>query len=439
MSGIGIDSFYVLKSEDSHHIHAHGAWALDLSINVGDRYTNDYGSPVVIGEFECIDPHVSTADTEPGVGSNWATVWIFVGIGATGPTGATGAQGASSPAKTCNARLTFESGVPVSFSDQVNKQTLYLTPYKGNELGLYYSGAWTVHNFSEVSLSIAALIANSIYDIFAHWNGSAVVLSALLWKKITATSSPTAGTNKVISVNDTTGVVAGDYVTVADVSHSELARVNAVVASTSITVDSLANSYTLPSINYPSRGTALVMQDGVLSLSGDTTKRYMGSIFIGGTAGYCDDSALNRCLWNFYNQKKRLLRWIVDPSVGSWSLVSNTTWRGSNGQVTYKVRFLYPIQEDIIRLMTAQETSGTGYHASVGIGHNRTNGNDALSAGCYSGGTANLVTTATYDDIPNLGIHDMFCVEIGDSAGTAYGHQAATRFCDFNLSGEITC
>lgn len=449
MADIGIDSFYVLKSEDSHHIHAHGTWALDLSINVGDRYTNEYGSPIVTGEFECVDGHVSTADTEPGVGSNWSEPlgpWRFVGMGGMGPTGATGAQGASSPAKTCNARLTLESGVPVSFSDQTNKQTLYLSPFKGDELGLYYGAAWTVHNFTEVSLSLAALVANSIYDIFAYWNGAAAVLAALLWKQVTATSSPTAGSNKVISMSDTAGVVAGDYVTVADVSHSELARVNAVVASTSITVDALANSYTLPTINFPSRATALVTQNGVLSLSGDTTKRYMGSIFIGATAGYCDDSAVSRGVWNYYNRMSRTLKWKIASGTSSWTMGGTSAWRGSNGQVTYKVRFLYPIQEEIINLQNRQAAlvSSAGGIANLGLGHNRTTDDDSSSlAGlehAWSGSTS--VTGfigATYAEVPNLGIHDIFCVERG--TGTAYGHKSGSTSAasDLAITGSINC
>jgi hypothetical protein len=81
----------------------------------------------------------------------------------------------------CFGRLTLTTGVPVTTSDVTAATTLYFTAYKGDQIGLYSAGVWTVRSFSEVSLSLAALNANTNYDIFAYDNTGAVALEALAW------------------------------------------------------------------------------------------------------------------------------------------------------------------------------------------------------------------------------------------------------------------
>lgn len=78
-------------------------------------------------------------------------------------------------------RLTCQSGVPVTSSNLSGQTTLYLTPYIGNQIGLYSSGAWALRASAEVSLSLSGHTANFNYDIFAYWNGSAVVLESVIW------------------------------------------------------------------------------------------------------------------------------------------------------------------------------------------------------------------------------------------------------------------
>ena len=67
----------------------------------------------------------------------------------------------------------------------------------------------------------------------------------------TASNSPTSGSNKIISITNTTGMVAGGTVVIKDATFEELATIatDGVVASTSITVNSLAHSYTTPAVH----------------------------------------------------------------------------------------------------------------------------------------------------------------------------------------------
>lgn len=82
----------------------------------------------------------------------------------------------------CYGRLTLESGVPVSTTDQLAKTTLYFTPYNGNTIGIYDgSSEWDLFNFNELSLSLSGYTANTNYDIFIYNNGGTLTLESTAW------------------------------------------------------------------------------------------------------------------------------------------------------------------------------------------------------------------------------------------------------------------
>jgi len=64
------------------------------------------------------------------------------------------------PQSFCNGRLTLESGVPVSTSDQTAKTNVYFTPYLGNCIGIYDGTSWTLQTFSELTLAIGTTTAS---------------------------------------------------------------------------------------------------------------------------------------------------------------------------------------------------------------------------------------------------------------------------------------
>lgn len=76
----------------------------------------------------------------------------------------------------CDGRLTLESGVPVSSADQTSKTIIYFTPYLGNAIGLYDGTKWQLIHFTEVSISLGTLVADTNYDIFAFNNAGTVAL-----------------------------------------------------------------------------------------------------------------------------------------------------------------------------------------------------------------------------------------------------------------------
>jgi len=92
----------------------------------------------------------------------------------------------TTPFSLAQGRLTLQTGVPVSVTDQLAKTTLYFTPFRGSQIALYDGAStWTVLTFAELSLSLAGLTASTPYDIWAYNNSGVVALEALIWTNIT--------------------------------------------------------------------------------------------------------------------------------------------------------------------------------------------------------------------------------------------------------------
>ena len=126
-----------------------------------------------------------------------------------------------------NGRLTLESGVPVSSTDQTAKTTVYYTPYNGNLLSLYNGTSWNAYSFAELSITTSGLSANANYDIFAYVSGSTVTL-----EYSSAWTNDTTRANALSLLN-------GVYVKSSDNTRRYLGSIRSN-ASTQFT-DSLAN------------------------------------------------------------------------------------------------------------------------------------------------------------------------------------------------------
>lgn len=80
----------------------------------------------------------------------------------------------------CQARLTLTTGVPVTTADVTAAGTLYLTPYKGNKIGLYDGTNWKVHSLTEISLALT-LTSGKNYDVFVYDNSGTLTLEVVVW------------------------------------------------------------------------------------------------------------------------------------------------------------------------------------------------------------------------------------------------------------------
>jgi hypothetical protein len=91
-----------------------------------------------------------------------------------------------------NGRLTFESGVPISTTDQLAKTSVFWTPFRGNDIALYVGGAWIIREFVETALSLSGFTTGKPYDIFAYDNAGTLALEALIWTNDTTRATAIA-------------------------------------------------------------------------------------------------------------------------------------------------------------------------------------------------------------------------------------------------------
>ena len=78
-------------------------------------------------------------------------------------------------------RLTLVPGEPVPDTDIFLGETLYFTPYNGNQVGLYLGGSWEVFRFSELSLRLSGMMREIPYDVFLTADEDGLKLSVLSW------------------------------------------------------------------------------------------------------------------------------------------------------------------------------------------------------------------------------------------------------------------
>ena len=94
---------------------------------------------------------------------------------------ATPSRSASAIAQTQGFRLSLSSGVPVTTSDVTGAATMYLTPYKGNQIGLYTGSEWALRTTAEISLALGTLSSAKPYDVFCYDNAGVPALEFLAW------------------------------------------------------------------------------------------------------------------------------------------------------------------------------------------------------------------------------------------------------------------
>ena len=98
-----------------------------------------------------------------------------------------------------NARLTLETGNPVSTVDQTAKTTLYLTPYQGNKIAVYDGASvWnTISLSADISITLASLTAGLPYDVWVYSNAGTLTLELTAWTNTTTRATALALQNGV--------------------------------------------------------------------------------------------------------------------------------------------------------------------------------------------------------------------------------------------------
>lgn len=263
-------------------------------------------------------------------------------------------------------RLTLESGVPVSTTDQTAKTTIFFTPYNGDKISLYDGSSWATYTFTERSLLLSGLTANRNYDVFLYVSSGTLNLESLVWN-----SSSDSNTR-------TTGLV--------------------------------------------------LTSGGVYTKSGDATRRYIGTFRTTGTTGQTEDSASKRFVWNYSNRLDRML--LKQYVSSTWTNNVSNTYRYLGNNSANSVSFVNGIQEDNVFLVAASVSSGSGIQRQLAIGFNSEwsgtsvgNSTSQYSATAVQAETNNESYTAFANRIAGLGYHVAYAIELQNSTTvvTYYG------------------
>lgn len=185
------------------------------------------------------------------------------------------------------------------------------------------------------------------------------------------------------------------------------------------------------------RATALTTQDNVHVLTGDTEKRYLGTIYID-ASNQVTDSAAKRHIWNKDNRRIRSLG--VYDSTDSWTY-STASWRQARGVTTNQVEVVVGLAEDAIsvRAISYATSDGSSVAVSTGIGVDSTT---------VASGVINQMSVSS--SFPNTGAahvsgyvsagkHYFAKLEYGAGAGTQtwYGDAGAPAIVQTGILGEF--
>ena len=188
---------------------------------------------------------------------------------------------------------------------------------------------------------------------------------------------------------------------------------------------------TLAWTNDTTRATALGTQDGVYVKSGDSTRRYLGTIRTTGVNGQCEDSESKRFVWNYYNRVSRQM--VVVETTNTWTY-DTASWRAANNSTSNRVSCVIgvaesPVEAHVMCKVGLSSISGTNLFGNVGIGIDSVAANSAqlmsditLNAPA-STVTAGLVASASYIGILGVGYHYIQWLEYvrAAAATTFYG------------------
>lgn len=246
-------------------------------------------------------------------------------------------------------RLTLESGVPISTTDQTAKTNIYYTPYVHNVISLWNGARWIPTTFTEYTLALGTLTSGKPYDVFAYLSGGVLALEMLAWTNdTTRATAVTLQDGRYCKSGDKTRLLLGSFYT----------------TSTTTTEDSLSNRYVSNIYNVVTR-----MCQGSCSVDHTySTAAYQE--FNGGTS-------VTRAQW---------ISTMIVPVISA--VVVGSMYRGSPGSCGYiapavnSVTTLYQsgiqmISSDVIRIQASVTANGVGtlgksYATCIEYGNNGT-------------------------------------------------------------------
>jgi hypothetical protein len=264
---------------------------------------------------------------------------------------------------TAGGRLTTVSATPIQTSDTLGAGTLYYTPFISNQLSLRPSGTWTTLSFSETSLSLTGLTADTNYDVFGYSNAGTLAMEALSWSTATARATEVVYQDGVL-------VKSGD-----------------------------ATRRLLGTIRINSTGGQV---DWALSGIGSGGKHARIHI------------------WNAANRRPVFV--FTGDSDNSWTQTAANAWRAANNSSTHRTSYVQGLADEPLSYSYTNRGNLTSSDCSVGVGLDSTSAAAANSIiSNTSGSTSNLVpATGRFDGYTAIGYHFFAPLEYANGTNTIW-------------------
>ena len=413
---------------------------------------------------------------DPGTqGSQGVQGWQ--GTGADGAQGAQGNQGAvgsgsgSVIPSFSNFRLTLESGVDVSTTDQTAKTVVYLTPSGGAHMSAYDGAAWQDVVSAEISINLTDVQNGTTSNGFPQITALTSTAGLVVGMEVTGTGI--AGSSVIASIDSTTQVTMNNNAT-ANGTNSMTFKVPAskvldlFIYYVNATTMKLAWGPIWTSATV--RATALTTQNSVSVLSGAYSVagtsyaqgklKHVGTVCTFTTAGQTQ-LTLGRTpaaggsnpklgFWNRYNRVRFALT--DRESTHSWARAADAgyRWYTLNASNTNRLEFVLGDTAVDLRcsFMLVGGISGAasqGYwNGGIGLDTNtgalpNTTANGALSPAPYTFGYSPCFSR--YDAVTAAGYHYLQLLEMPNNASpttfTADAGLSQTQFCQCWAELEI--
>ncbi len=170
-------------------------------------------------------------------------------------------------------RLTLESGVPVSATDQAAKTNIYYTPAVHNVIVLWDGASWVPIEFTEYTLALGTLTASKNYDVFAYLSSGALALEVLVWTDdSTRATAVTLQDGRYCKSGDKTRLLLGTFYTTSTTTTEDsennryVANVYNVVLRHVLAIATSSHTYTTATVREWNGGTGVTRGNFVTSV-----------------------------------------------------------------------------------------------------------------------------------------------------------------------------
>ncbi|MGM4929701.1 hypothetical protein [Tardiphaga sp. 619_E2_N8_5] len=109
-------------------------------------------------------------------------------------------------------RLTLTTGTPVTTSDVTGATSVYFTPFNGDMIALWNGTNWVPTQFTETTLSLSGLAANTNFDVWGRLNAGVLALDTTAWTNDTTRATALATQNGIdVKSGDATRRLLGTF------------------------------------------------------------------------------------------------------------------------------------------------------------------------------------------------------------------------------------